>query len=76
MKLPNNIEGWLKCLADNNATVVKSPAGSTLRFEENSTHQKLLTSHARQMVAKTLVEHFGTIAAVNKEIGKIKIGKA
>lgn len=72
MKLPNGISGWVKYLASINATVVDSPAGPTLRMERNSANPILMASKSRQRFAKTLVEHFGTIEAVRKEIGKIK----
>lgn len=75
MKLPNDISGWIKFLANNNATVVDSPAGPTLRMARNSTIPFHLASGARQTVAKMLVDHFGTIEAVREEIEKIKRGK-
>lgn len=75
MKLPNNIDGWLKFWANNNATVVNGPAGSTLRMARNSANPVLMASKSRQRFAKTLVEHFGTIEAVKEESGKIKKGK-
>lgn len=71
-ELPN---GWVKFLANNNATVVNSPAGPTLRTARNSANPILLASKARQTVAKMLVEQFGSIDAVNEEIEKIKRGK-
>ena len=71
MKLPNDINGWLKFLANSNATVVNSAAGPTLRMARNSANPVLMASKSRQMFAKRLVGHFGTIEAVNEEIGKI-----
>ncbi len=73
--MPNDINGWLKFLAKNNATVVNSPAGPTLRMARNSANPILMASKSRQKFAKMLVEHFGTIEVVNREIGKIKRGK-
>lgn len=70
MKLPNNIEGWVKFLANNKASVVDSPAGPTLRMARNSANPILMASKSRQRFAKTIVEHFGTIEAVNREIRK------
>lgn len=75
MKLPNNINGWIKYLTDNNATMVNSPAGPTLRMARNSANPILMASKSRQRFAKTLVEHVGTIEAVKEEIRKIKRGK-
>lgn len=75
MKFPIDTNGWLKFLADNNATLVNSAAGPTLRMARNSTTPILMASKSRQRVANTLVDHFGTIEAVNGEIGKTKRGK-
>lgn len=75
MKLPNNIDGWVKFLANANATVVDSPAGPTLRMARSCANPIRMASKSRQTVAKMLVEHFGTIEAVNEEIEKVKIGK-
>lgn len=72
MKLPNNIDGWVKFLANTNATVVDSPAGPTLRMERNSANPILMASKSRQRFAKALVDHFGTIEAVREEIRKIR----
>lgn len=72
MNLPNNINGWVKYLANSNTTVVDSPAGPTLRMARNSTIPFHLASGARQSVANMLVERFGTFDGVNEEIGKIK----
>lgn len=72
MKLPNDINGLLKFLANKNATLVDSPAGPTIRMARNSTIPLPMVSKTRQMVAKTLVEHFGSIEAVNKEIVNLK----
>lgn len=74
-ELSNDISGWVKFLANSNATVVNSPAGPTLRMARNSTIPFHLASGARQTVAKMLVERFGTIEMVREEIEKIKRGK-
>lgn len=74
-ELPNDISGWVKFLANNNATVVDSPAGPTLRMARNSANPILMASKSRQRLAKMLVDHFGTIEAVREEIEKIKRGK-
>lgn len=74
-ELPNDISGWVKYLANSNATVVNSPAGPTLRTARKSANPVLPASKARQTVAKMLVEQFGSIKEVNEELGKIKRGK-
>jgi hypothetical protein len=72
MKLPTNIDGWLKFLALADATVVNSTAGPTLRTERNSANPIPMASKSRQRLAKMLVEHFGTVEAAREEIRKVK----
>ena len=56
-------------LNTSNATVVNSATGPTMRMARNSANPVLMASKSRQRFAKMLVERFGTIEVVNREIG-------